>query len=250
MPGTTGPGAAATRLGVAYLYAPDRKAERPIAHLAGFRGTLQVDGYGGYKAQAEGGEVRLAFCWAHVRRRFCELAQAGPAPIASEALARIAVLYRIEGEIAGRPAEAHRAARQERSRPLVDELEPWLRQKLALISQKTRLAEAIRYALSRWAGLCLYLEDGRVEIDSNVVERAIRPIALNRKNALFAGSDGGAEHWAVIASLIETCKLRGVEPHAYLSDVITRIVNGHPQSQIDDLLPWAYPAAADFKAVA
>ncbi len=226
--------------GVAYLYAPDRKAERPIAHLAGFRGVLQVDGYGGYKVLAERGEVRLAFCWAHVRRRFYELAQAGPAPIASEALARIAVLYRVEGEIAGRPAEQRRAVRQERSRPLVDELETWLREKLALISQKTRLAEAIRYALSRWVGLSLYLEDGRVEIDSNVVERAIRPIALNRKNALFAGSDGGAEHWAVIASLIETCKLRGVEPHAYLTDVITRIVNGHPQGQIDDLLPWAY----------
>jgi transposase len=236
--------------GVAYLYAPDRKAERPIAHLAGFRGVLQVDGYGGYKVLAERGEVRLAFCWAHVRRRFYELAQAGPAPIASEALARIAVLYRVEGEIAGRPAEQRRAVRQERSRPLVDELETWLREKLALISQKTRLAEAIRYALSRWVGLSLYLEDGRVEIDSNVVERAIRPIALNRKNALFAGSDGGAEHWAVIASLIETCKLRGVEPHAYLTDVITRIVNGHPQGQIDDLLPWAYPATADLKAVA
>src|SRR3981081_2696515 len=172
-----------------------------IAHLAGFRGVLQVDGYGGYKVLAEQGDVRLAFCWSHVRRRFYELAQGGSAPIASEALRRIAALYRIEDDIRGRSAEERRAIRQERSRPPVEALQPWLRQKLSLISQKTKLAEAIRYALSRWAGLCLFLEDGRVEIDNNVVERAIRPIALNRKNALFAGSDGGAEHWGVIASL-------------------------------------------------
>jgi transposase len=236
--------------GVAYVYAPDRKAERPIAHLAGFRGVLQVDGYGGYKVLAARGEVQLAFCWSHVRRPFYELAQSGPAPIASEALARIAALYRIEGEIRGRSSEQRRAARQERSRPLVEALEPWLREKLSLISQKIKLAEAIRYALSRWAGLCLFLEDGRVEIDSNTVERAIRPLTLNRKNALFAGSDGGAEHWATIASLIETCKLIGVEPQAYLADVISRIVNRHPQSRLDDLLPWAYPTLPDLKAVA
>ena len=139
--------------GVAYVYAPDRKAERPIAHLAGFKGILQVDGYAGYRALAERGDVQLAFCWAHVRRRFYELAAAGPAPIASEALERIAGLYAIENEIRGRSAEERRAARQEKSRPIVDELEPWLRAKLALISQKTKLAEAIRYALSRWDGL-------------------------------------------------------------------------------------------------
>jgi len=236
--------------GVAYVYAPDRKSERPIAHLAGFRGTLQVDGYGAYKVLAARGEVQLAFCWSHVRRPFYELAQSGPAPIAAGALVRIADLYRIEGDIRGRSAEERHAARQERSRPLVEALQPWLREKLSLISQKTKLAEAIRYALSRWAGLCLFLDDGRVEIDNNAVERAIRPIALNRKNTLFAGSDGGAEHWAVIASLIETCKLLDVEPHGYLADVITRIVNGHPQSRLDDLLPWAYPATPKLRAVA
>src|SRR5438477_11721037 len=134
-------------------------------------------------------------------------------------------------------------------RPLTLFVARQLREKLSLISQKTKLAEAIRYALSRWAGLALFLDDGRIEIDNNVVERAIRPLALNRKNALFAGSDGGAEHWAVIASLIETCKLLAVEPHAYLTDVMTRIVAGHPQSRIDDLLPWAY-AAPPLKAVA
>jgi transposase len=233
---------------VAYVYAPDRKAVRPIAHLTGFRGILQVDGYAGYKALAERGEVRLAFCWSHVRRPFYELAQGGMAPIASEALTRIAALYRIEHDIRGRSAEERRAARQQRSRPLVEALQPWLREKLSLISQKTKLAEAIRYALSRWAGLALFLDDGRIEIDNNVVERAIRPLALNRKNALFAGSDGGAEHWAVIASLIETCKLLGVEPQGYLTDVITRIVNGHPQNRLDDLVPWAYPVTPDLPA--
>ena len=236
--------------GVAYVYAPDRKAERPIAHLEGFHGILQVDGYGGYRVLADKSGVTLAFCWSHVRRRFYELAAAGPAPIASEALRTIAELYRIEEEARGRPADERRAIRQERSRPIVAAFEPWLREKLGLISQKTKLAEAIRYALSRWEGLTRFLDDGRIEIDSNTVERSIRPIALNRKNALFAGSDGGAEHWAVIASLIETCKLNAVEPLRYLTDVLTRIVNEHPNSQIDDLLPWAYIAGPSVRAVA
>lgn len=236
--------------GVAYVYAPDRKAERPIAHLDGFTGILQVDGYGGYKVLARQGDVQLAFCWSHVRRKFYELATPGPAPIATEALKRIAELYRIEAEIRGRPAEQRRQVRQERSRPMLKALEPWLRAKLQLISQKTKLAEAIRYALSRWQGLCLFLDDGRIEIDNNVVERTIRPLALTRKNALFAGSDGGAEHWAVIASLIETCKLIGVEPLHYLAGVITRIVDGHPQSQLDELLPWAYADQTELKDVA
>jgi transposase len=236
--------------GVVYLYAPDRKAERPIAHLAGFHGVLQVDGYGGYKMLARRNAVQLAFCWSHVRRRFYELAQSGPAPIATEALARIAAVYQIESDIRGQPAEERRATRQQSSRPLLATFEPWLRQKLALISQKTKLAEAIRYALSRWDGLCLFLDDGRVEIDNNVVERAIRPLALTRKNALFAGSDSGADHWATIASLIETCKLIGVDSQAYLTDVITRIVNGHPQNRLDELLPWAYAPTPVLRNVA
>jgi transposase len=236
--------------GVVYVYAPDRKAERPISHLAGFKGILQVDGYGGHRVLAERGAVQLAFCWSHVRRRFYELAAAGPAPIASEALERIARLYAIEKEIRGRSADERRAVRQDRSRPIIDDLEPWLRAKLSLISQKTKLAEAIRYALSRWDGLTRFLDDGSIEIDSNVVERSIRPIALNRKNALFAGSDGGGEHWAVVASLIETCKLNGVHPYAYLADVTSKIVNGHPNSRIDELLPWVYPTAQPLKDVA
>ena len=223
---------------VAYVYAPDRKAERPMAHLSGFRGVLQVDGYGGYRPLAEQGQVQLAFCWAHVRRKFYELAAAGPAPIATEALEQIKALYAIEADIRGKDPDVRRTIRQAQSQPLIEALEPWLRAKLATISQKTKLAEAIRYALSRWTGLTLFLDNGHIELDNNTVERAIRPLTLNRKNALFAGSDGGAEHWAVLASLIETAKLNQVDPQAYLGDTITRIVSGHPQSQISDLMPW------------
>jgi transposase len=156
-----------------------------------------------------------------------------------------------------RPREGHpwlqpeerRITRQQKSQPLADTFEQWLRAKLGLISQKGKLAEAIRYALSRWEGLTRFIEDGRIEIDNNAVERSIRPIALNRKNALFAGSDSGAEHWATIASLIETCKLNDVDPLSYLADVLTRIVNGHPNSEIDQLLPWAH-RSQDLRAVA
>ena len=235
--------------GVAFVYAPDRKAERPIAHLEGFKGTLQVDGYAGYRKLAERGDVELAFCWSHARRNFYELATPGPAPIASEALQHIATLYAIEKDIRGRSADERRMVRQQKSRPLAEAFEQWLRAKLALISQKSKLAEAIRYALSRWEGLTRFIDDGCIELDNNTVERSIRPIALNRKNALFAGSDGGAEHWATIASLIETCKLNDIDPLAYLTDVLTRIVNGHPNSDIDQLLPWAYRQPS-LKAVA
>jgi len=239
---------------VAYVYGPDRTASQPISHLAGFKGVLQVDGYAGYRPLAQTGEVSLAFCWAHVRRRFYERAVAEDSPIAKEALQRIAQLYAVENEVRGRSPNERRAARQERSRPIVEELETWLRAKLALISQKNKLAEAIRYALSRWEGLSRFLNDGRIEIDSNTVERSIRPMALNRKNALFAGSDGGGDNWAVIATLIENCKLCGVDPYDYLADVLTKIVNGHPNSAIDDLLPSAYAASASnapkLKAVA
>ena len=233
-----------------YVYAPNRKAEQPIAHLADFAGVVQVDGYAGYRPLARKNSVQLAFCWSHVRRRFYELAAAGPAPTASEALERIAALYAIEKDIRGSSPDARRAAREDKSRPILAALEPWLREKLALISQKSKLAEAIRYALSRWNGLTLFVDDGRIEIDSNVVERAIRPIALNRKNALFAGSDGGAENWAIVASLIETCKLNGVDPQAWMAETLTKIVSGHLNSEIDDLLPWAYASPQPLKHVA
>jgi len=229
---------------VVYRYAPDRKGERPAAHLAGFAGVLQVDGYAGYRALADTGTIQLAFCWSHVRRRFYEMVAAGHAPIAAEALARINTVYELEREIRGCTAAARREVRQTCARPIIDALKPWLEAQLAAASKKSTLAQAIRYALSRWDGLTGFLDDGRIEIDSNVVERAIRPIALNRKNALFAGSDGGGEQWGILASLIETCKLNSVDPQAYLADVLTRLVDGHPMSRIDDLLPWAYAKPA------
>lgn len=225
---------------VAYLYAEGRGAEDAAAHLDGFRGLLQVDGYAAYRS-LDG--PTLAWCWSHCRRKFYEIAEAGHAPIAEEALRRIAALYAIEAEIRETSQEGRHAARQARSRPLVEELRPWLEAQLARLAGKSRLAEAIRYALRHWDGLIRFLDDGRIEIDTNVVERTIRPIALNRKNALFAGSEDGAGHWAVIASLIETCKLNGVNPHAYLTDVLGRLVAGHLNSRIDELMPWRYPAA-------
>ena len=230
---------------VAYLYAPGRGAEHAIRPLAGFKGVLQVDAYAAYNGLADparaGGPVTLAYCWSHVRRGFYEIAQGGNAPLAEEALARIAALFGIERTIRGHAPEQRRTVRWDQTRPLVDDLRAWLEAKLAKVSGGSRIAQAIRYALKHWAGLTVFLDDGRVEIDSNVVERAIRPIALNRKNALFAGSDQGGVDWGVIASLIETCKLNAVDPQAYLASTLTRLVNRHPASQIDQLMPWAYP---------
>lgn len=236
--------------GVAYVYAPDRKHARPAEHLAGFSGTLQVDGYGAYADLAAAGGVVLAFCWSHVRRQFYDIQVSTPAPIAAEALVRIAALYAVEADIRGRSADARRQARQQRSKPLIDALRLWLEAKLATVSGKSTIAEAIRYALSRWDGLARFLDDGRIEIDSNVVERSMRPIALGRKNHLFAGSDYGGEHWAVVASLIETCKMNEVDPQAYLRDVLTKIVARHPMSRIDELLPFVYIPPQAEKAVA
>jgi transposase len=235
---------------VAYVYAPDRKHARPAEHLAGFSGTLQVDGYGAYTALAEGGTVTLAFCWSHVRRQFYDIQAKTPAPIATEVLVRIAALYAVEAEIRGETADERRRVRQLRTKPLVEAFKTWLEGRLATVSGKSTIAAAIRYALSRWDGLVRFLDDGCIDIDSNVVERSIRPIALGRKNHLFAGSDGGGEHWAVIASLVETCKMNGVDPQAYLRDVLTRLVARHPMSRLDELLPFAYVQPVAERAVA
>jgi transposase len=233
---------------VAYLYAPGRGKEHAVRHLAGFSGVLQVDGYAAYDALTDGtrsgGPVTLALCWSHFRRRFYEIAKGGNAPIASEALQRIGALYEIEAKIRGRPADERRAERQLHARPIIDELKPWLERQLARVSGRSTIAKDIRYGLSRWDRLGSYLDDGRIEIDTNVVERAIRPIALNRKNALFAGSDAGGANWAIIASLIETAKLNDVNPHAWLTDTLEKLVAGWPQSRIDDLMPWAYAKTA------
>src|SRR5215813_8736741 len=164
--------------GVAYVYAPDRKHARPAEHLAGFSGILQVDGYAAYSELAQRGDVALAFCWSHVRRQFYEIQVKTPAPIAAEALVRIAALYAIEADIRGLAADERRQVRQRRTKPLVDDLRLWLEAQLAAVSGKSTIAGAIRYVLSRWEGLTRFLVDGRIEIDSNVVERAIRPIAM------------------------------------------------------------------------
>jgi len=233
---------------VAYLYAPGRGGEHAVRHLAGFSGTLQVDGYVAYDALAnpkrEGGPLVLALCWSHFRRRFYDIAKGGNAPIATEALLRISRLYQIEDEIRGQSAEARRAARQARSKELVEKLHVWLEQQLARVSRSSVIAEDIRYGLNHWQGLSRFLDDGRIEIDSNTVERSIRGIALGRKNALFAGSDEGAENWACLASLIETAKLNGVHPQAWLTDILTKLVNGWPASHIDELMPWANAKSA------
>jgi transposase len=229
---------------VVYLYAEDRKGEHPAAHLAGFQGVLQVDGYSGFKRLLAGrppDQIKLAFCWAHCRRGFYEIHQSTGSPLAAEALRRIGELYAIEAEIRGRPAEERRAVRQERSKPAVEALHAWLTAQLERVSGRSGLAEAIRYALRHWDGLALFLEDGRVELDTNTIERAIRPIALGRKNALFAGSDGGARHWAIVASLVATAKLNGVEPLAWLTDVLERMVSGRTKArELERLLPWSW----------
>jgi len=221
-----------------YFYSSDRKAERPASHLEGFRGILQVDGYAGFERLTAGGKIALAACWAHTRRKFYDLHEVIGSPIAAEALRRIGALYAIEKTINGRTAQERQTVRNDQSRPLVAAMKPWLETELGRIPGRSGLAEAIRYALSRWPALCRFLDDGCIDLDNNPVERAIRPVALGRKNHLFAGSDGGGARWATVCSLIATAKLNGVEPFAYLRDILTRMTEGHPISRLDDLLPW------------
>lgn len=222
---------------VAYVYAADRKSERAEAHLGDFAGILQVDGYSGYAALAKRSQqLRLAFCWSHVRRKFFDLGDTSP--VATEVLRRIAALYAIESDVRGTSADRRHAVRVEQAQVIVGDLRHYLEARLRQVSAKSKLAEAIRYALTRWDGLTLFLDDGRVELDSNTVERSIRPLALNRKNALFAGSDEGGDNWAVIATLIENCKLSGINPHSWLAGTLTKLANGHPANNVGELMPW------------
>lgn len=232
---------------VVYSYAPGRGHEHGRALLGGYRGILQCDGYAAYKKLAgpavnEGPSV-LAFCWAHVRRGFYDLAQGGNAPIATEALERIAALYRIEAEIRGLSPADRLAQRQARSRILVSDLRTRFEAQHARLFARGPTAEAIGYALNHWDGLVQFLEDGRIELDTNTVERSMRPVALSRKNALFAGSDEGGGNWAAVASLVETCKLNAVDPQRYLTELLNRLVNGWPQARIDELMPWCWAEA-------
>jgi len=220
-----------------FQYSPDRKGERPRTHLKNFTGVLQADGYAGFDQLYQEGKIVEAACWAHARRKFYEIHQATGSPIAAEAMARIGQLYAIEQEIRGKSAEHRSLIRQQRAGPLLNALHCWLSATLSSVSAKSDLALAIRYALSRWTALSRYRDDGRIEIDNNAVERAIRAVALGRKNYLFAGSDAGGHRAATMYSLLGTAKLNGLDPEAYLRTVLERIAD-HPVNQVDALLPW------------
>jgi hypothetical protein len=241
--------------GVAFTYAPGRSGQYVDDILKGFSGILQVDGYAGYNRllKRTDDQVALAYCWAHARRKLHEVALSGTAPIAEDGLKQIAALYWIEKDIRGLISEARLAARQDRSALLIAAFEAWLTTNRARLSAKAPLGEVLKYIAKYWDGLCLFLTDGRIEMDNNApshryfvsnagqpYERTIRPIALNVSDALFAGHDAGATNWGVITALIETCKLNSVDPHTYLAQTLTAIVAGHKQSQINDLIPWNY----------
>lgn len=233
--------------GVVFHYRPGRKGEYAAEILNGFNGTIQVDAYGGYSHLATsdrmGGEpLKLAFCWAHGRRKLIKATPKSGSPIVEAALVRIAALYKIEDSIRGSDPEHRRAVRQDLSLPLVDEFFTWLAAQAARVSRKSDLGIALAYMLKRQDGFRLFLDDGHIDIDSNLVENAIRRPAMNRRNALFAGHDEGGRNWARFASLIGTCKMNGVEPYAYLCDLFTRLANGHLAKDIDALMPWTYAA--------
>ena len=224
-----------------FAYSPDRKGEHPALHLKKFRGTLQADAYAGFNQLYDDG-IQQACCWAHVRRHFYDLEQAHSSPVAREALARIGALYGVEEPIRGRPPDERRTVRQVQAKPLVESMRQWFEETLLKLSRKSETTVAIRYALSRWDALTRYIEDGHIEIDNNAAERSLRGVALGRKNYLFAGSDAGGERAAAIYSLIGSAKLNGLDPEAYLREVLTRIAN-HPINRIEDLLPWNVKSA-------
>jgi transposase len=238
---------------VAFFYSPDREGIHPERHLAGFAGILQADAYGGfnrlYELGREPGPILEAACWAHARRKLYELAALGKAPIAAEAVRRIDRLFAVERDIAGLSAEARLAVRRERSASILADLEPWLRQQQERLSRKSEVGKAIAYTTRRWEALTRFMTDGRICLSNNAAERALRGVAVGRRNWTFAGSDRGGERAAAIYTLIETCKLNGVDPQAWLADVLARLPD-HPAKRIGDLLPWNWRAAMDGSAAA
>jgi transposase len=223
-----------------FQYSPDRKGEHPDRHLKKFHGVLQADAYAGYGKAYGSGRVVHAACWAHARRYYWDVYEAQkrvPGSVAEQALQRIAKLYEIEADIRGRTPEQRRAQRQARAGPLLNDLRDWLSEMMGRVSAKSDLARAIGYTLSNWQALMRYRDDGHIEIDNNAAERALRGVALGRKNYLFMGSDAGGERAAAIYSLVETAKLNKLDPEAYLRDVLERIAE-HPINRIEELLPW------------
>ena len=220
-----------------FAYTPNRKGEHPQAHLREFTGTLQADAYAGYGGVYQDGRVQESACMAHVRRPFFDLYAAHKSAVAKEALERIQALYSIEEEIRGRSAEERRAVRNERSRPLLESLKQWMEETLGKLSRKSDTTRAIHYALGRWDALMRFCDDGRLEIDNNAAERSLRAVVVGRKNFLFCGSDAGGERAAAIYGLIGTAKLNGLNPEAYLREVLSRI-GDHPINRIAELLPW------------
>ncbi len=223
--------------GVFYRYTPDRKGEHPRAHLAGFTGILQADGYAGFAQLYNGNRISEAACWAHARRKFFDVFETTKSPLAKTTLEKIAALYRIEAEIRGRPPDARLQVRRQQSAPLFAELKAWLETTLGRIPGRSEMAEAIRYSLSRSESLTSVFRDGRACIDNSAAERAMRPVALGRRNWTFAGSDQGGERAAVFYSLIGTAKMHGLDPEAYLTHVLERIAS-YPVNRVADLLPW------------
>jgi transposase len=224
-----------------YFYSPDRKGEHCQAHLKSFTGHLHADGYAGFNRLFDSGRITEVACWAHARRKFFDVFEAVKSPIAEEALARIGALYAIEAEINGSAPDQRKARRQADSKPLAEALKLWAEQTLAKLSGKSNLAKAFRYMLSRFDALTRFLDDGRLAIDNNAAERAMRGCALGRKNYLFAGSDQGGERAAALYALIETAKLNGLNPELYLRDVLARIAD-HPVNRVADFLPWNWAA--------
>lgn len=242
---------------VAYVYTEDRVYARAAEALAGYTGILQVDGWGGFKrligkedaTKADVGPVTLAYCWAHGRRDFFDLHQSTGSPIAEEVLRRISVLYQIEDTLRGQPPDMRKAVRQEQSKPVVDAPKGYLDERLGRVSGKMPVAKAMRYLLTHWDGLCVFLADRRVESDSNSIERRHRVVATVRRNSLFAGSDAGARSWAIFTSLIQTARLNDVDPVAWLTDVLERMASGAVKANdLDRLLPWAWKAERAAKA--
>ncbi|HYD78937.1 MAG TPA: IS66 family transposase [Paucimonas sp.] len=220
-----------------FAYTPDRKGIHPQEHLKDFAGILQADAYAGFGALYETDKVSEAACWAHARRKFYDLHVARPSAVTAEALNRIGALYAIEADIRGKPPDERKQVRQARAKPLLADFERWLRATMETLSRKSDTTAAILYALNRWEAFTRYADDGRIEIDNSAAERALRGVALGRRNFLFAGADSGGERAAAMYSLIGTAKLNGIDPEAYLRHVLERIAE-HPINRIDELLPW------------